>query len=639
MSYRRRMFRRSVATAVESLERRTLFTATFTYADVAAFDLNSGAFPQGSLVMDKDGNIFGTASRGGDADPLSLAGGDGAIFERVKSTNQIIAIATFDGSNGREPTGLTMDGNGDLFGVTREGGDAQGDGTVFKVALSQGSNEIQTLALFDSTTGIKPNGNLFIDTNGNVFGTTPQGGISGSDVGSGTVWELASGASTITTLATFDPANGGGANPNSNVVFDSSGKLYVTTTNGGPTGNGTVSTVQNGQPVVLASFNLSNGRAPTGNTAIDANGNIFGAASGGGDNSEGNVWELPAGGDTIQVLASFDGIDNNQTGAEPESGVTLDANGNLFGTATNGGANGAGTIWELPSGVNFITAIVQLSDQGSTATDGPLLTDTHGNLFGLSRTGGANDLGKLYELTTSEPINPIHLAFDQQPTDTTIIDSITPPVTVQVLDADNNLVTAENAVTMSIASGPAGAVLGGTTMIAVIDGIATFDKLALNTPGTYTLFASDGAGTTPATSDPFDVTFPGGGNGAITAAFQRTTLPATFVPGDRGVAVFQLQNAGNTLARGVVRVQMFLSPTGQMIDAVPVATPAALANLPVILAAGRQRPLVAPFSIPQNIAVGNEQLLVTLTPVGGFASSSVNTQPIVDANVEQAALN
>lgn len=85
----------------------------------------------------------------------------------------------------------------------------------------------------------------------------------------------------------------------------------------------------------LASFNGTDGARPFSSVTIDANGDLYGTANVAGDGIFGTVWELAAGSGTITVLASF----NDTTGTFPEAGVTLDANGNLYGTTNAGGAS------------------------------------------------------------------------------------------------------------------------------------------------------------------------------------------------------------------------------------------------------------------------------------------------------------
>jgi uncharacterized repeat protein (TIGR03803 family) len=297
---------------------------------LASFDGSNGATPYGGLVRDAVGNLFGTTSSGG-------ANGDGTVFEVAAESNTITTLASFDGSNGAFPeAGVILDGNGNLLGTTSSGG-ANGDGTVFEVAA--GSNTITTLASFDGSNGADPVGGLVLDGNGDLFGTTLEGG----DNSQGTVFEVAAGSNTITTLASFDGSNG--AFPEAGVILDGNGNLLGTTSSVGANGDGTVFEVaaRSNTITTLASFDGSNGADPVGGLVVDPRGNLFGTTSGGGANGPGTVFELPAGSGSITTLASFDG----SNGADPAAGLVADATGDLFGTTLSGGADSQGTVFEV----------------------------------------------------------------------------------------------------------------------------------------------------------------------------------------------------------------------------------------------------------------------------------------------------
>jgi uncharacterized repeat protein (TIGR03803 family) len=117
-----------------------------------------------------------------------------------------------------------MDSSGNLYGTTYLGG-ALGLGTVFKLAT--GTHKITTLVAFNGSDGNNPRGVLIFDRSGNLYGTTTGGGTS-SD---GTVFELPKGRGTITTLASFNGSDG--SDPQAGVIMDSSGNLFGTTNNGG----------------------------------------------------------------------------------------------------------------------------------------------------------------------------------------------------------------------------------------------------------------------------------------------------------------------------------------------------------------------------------------------------------------------
>jgi len=128
---------------------------------------------------------------------------------------------------------MIFDTAGNLYGTTYFGGPAQGsNGSLFKIAA--GSNTITTLASFTGSNGLHPHGTLIQDAAGNLFGTTVAGGANNV----GTVFELTADTNTLITLATFNVTNG--SFPYGGLVADASGNLYGTTSSGGLNGEGTV---------------------------------------------------------------------------------------------------------------------------------------------------------------------------------------------------------------------------------------------------------------------------------------------------------------------------------------------------------------------------------------------------------------
>ena len=163
----------------------------------------------------------------------------------------------------------------------------------------------------------------------------------------GTVFELAQGSGTITTLASFNGTNG--ANPDAGLVVDSSGNLFGTTSSGasswrrhgvraGPRQRHDhhAGFVQRHQRCTSAEAGL----------VMDSSGNLYGTAIGGGTSSDGTVFELAQGSGTITTLASFNGTD----GAQPAAALIMDGSGNLYGTTETGGAANDGTVFELADG-------------------------------------------------------------------------------------------------------------------------------------------------------------------------------------------------------------------------------------------------------------------------------------------------
>jgi uncharacterized repeat protein (TIGR03803 family) len=360
---------------------------------VAPFDGTNGANPVATVTFDAAGNAYGTASLGGSS-------GLGTVWELVKGSSTITPLASFNGTNGSSPfAGVTLDANGNLYGTTDVGG-ANSDGVVWE--LVKGSGTITPLASFSGTNGANPRGPVTFDANGNLIGTTENGGANGG----GVLWMLAKGSSTIVALASFNSTSG--VNPAGRVTFDANGNAYGMAQNGGANSKGTVWELAQGSTTInaLASFNTSNGSFPFGPVTFDAKGNLFGTALNGGANF-GTVWELAKGSSTINALALFD----STNGANPSGPVTFDANGNLFGTATNGGA-GFGTVWELANGSSSVQAIGSFDSThtGADPVDG-VTFGPDGNLYGTAQGGGPGLSGTIWEIQLASVPEPSSLVL------------------------------------------------------------------------------------------------------------------------------------------------------------------------------------------------------------------------------------
>jgi uncharacterized repeat protein (TIGR03803 family) len=370
----------------------------------------NGANPSGQLVADNHGNFYGVTYGGGLVAPACL-NGCGTVFELSPNGNGSwtqSVIFSFTGENGvgAYPASLLMDSHGNLFGTALIGGQAINAlcgsssgmcGMVFK--LSPGSNGwtetvIHSFRGFPND-GQSPTGNILIDANGNLYGTTLLGGI-GTQAqcygqGCGTVWELSPSAdghwkekmySFLGLTYGMDPKG---------LAMDSAGNLYGTTQYGGFLQRGTVYKLTPTSKGFIGGviFRLTNdfGNSPVGPVALDPRGNIFFS---GGSGSGAHVVEVSpsANGWTGQVVATFPA--NTIT----TNGLTTDAHGNIYGTTLD-------TVYELQT-VNGTTGIVTLATMdGDNAGSRPNLPvfDPNGNLFGSNAVGTGTDVnGTVYEI-------------------------------------------------------------------------------------------------------------------------------------------------------------------------------------------------------------------------------------------------
>jgi uncharacterized repeat protein (TIGR03803 family) len=325
------------------------------------------------------------------------------VFEVVKGSGIVTTLASFNGTNGDKPqAGVILDGSGDLFGTTSAGG-ASNDGTIFEV--KKGTGTITVLASFNGTNGANSATPLVLDSAGNLFGLTVYGGIGYTGTNSsgyGTVFELPSGSSTITSLAKFNGTNGAG--PTGHLAMDAAGNLFGATDAGGPAGDGTVFEVAkaSGSITTLASFNTTNGAYTLSGVAVDTSGNLFGTTAQGGGYGDGTVFEVQKGSATITTLGTFNGT--NGTDPNNNSGVVVDSGGNVFGTASAGGASNDGTVIEVQKGSGVITPVAVFTGTNGADPMASLLPDSSGNLFGTTFGAGASNSGTVFEVSGVAPV-------------------------------------------------------------------------------------------------------------------------------------------------------------------------------------------------------------------------------------------
>lgn len=347
-----------------------------------------GAYPANGVIRDFAGNLYGTTN-GAYSD---IGGGgtnnSGLVFKLDPSGHQTVLYSFTGGADGSSPNGLILDPAGNLYGTTSYGG-ASGAGVVFKLGTS--GKETVLYSFTGGNDGANPN-NVIRDWKGNLYGTTYSGGASGA----GVVFKIDT-SGNETTLYTFTGGNDG-SNPNINLELDSVGNIYGTTNDGGTAGFGVVFKVNPaGQETVLHTFTGGNDGAYPNGVTRDWQGNLYGTASNGGISGQGIVFKVDAAGNET-ILYTFSG---GNDGGQPDAVVTLDLRGNIYGTTAFGGAAGLGVVYKLdPSGKQTVLQTLKRGLLGDQPDLAGVILDATGNLYGTTAFGGGGGGGVVYKLDT-----------------------------------------------------------------------------------------------------------------------------------------------------------------------------------------------------------------------------------------------
>lgn len=318
-------------------------------------------FPEAPVVADKNNNLFGVCGS--------------SIFELTSSGDFSILYSSGD-SGGSPANGVVLDQQGNIYGMTSQGGAYQG-GIIFQISTEGVETVLHSFNC--ETDGCFPFQGPSIDQSGNLYGAATIGGSGGY----GTVFKFNPTTSNFTTLYNFT-GNSDGGNPYSAVV-DSNGNVY------GPTQEGVnygliFKVTPSGTETVLHVF-LENGKdgfAPSRTVALDGEGNVYGSTIFGGKTGIGTIFKItPAGKETI--LHSFKG---GADGWFPQYGPVLDSSGNLYGTTLYGGTYDGGTVYKVAK-----TKETVLHSFAPNGTDGlnpyaNVTLDANGNLVGTTSGGG-----------------------------------------------------------------------------------------------------------------------------------------------------------------------------------------------------------------------------------------------------------
>lgn len=315
---------------------------------------NDGANPRvANVIIAGDGTLYSTTFYGGG--PCSLVSNGCGIVFRLQPQSSACAtvicpwnetiLHNFDGSDGAGPVGaLYLDQLGNVDGVTTTGGFRNG-GSVFQLNASGGWMETIIFHPYGY-----PGSSVTPDHAGNLYGTTFIGMSS-----PGTVYQLTpSGQNWIgTDIYDFTGGSDGGY-PQAGVIFDAAGNLYGATGSGGSGGGGTAFELSpsNGGWTYQLLYSFSgphSGRlvvGPVGNLLMDNSGNLYGTTIADGAHGYGAVFKLTLSNGNWSYTSLHD-FTNGSDGGNPYSNLVFDTAGNLYGTASTGGAFGAGVVFQI----------------------------------------------------------------------------------------------------------------------------------------------------------------------------------------------------------------------------------------------------------------------------------------------------
>ena len=455
----------TVVSALFSLAGAALAQSTSTYTDLHDFggtitNANGTNGPDGlntagTISFDSAGNEYGTSAQGG---PY----GDGLIWE-ITPANVYTDLHDFGGtitlangsteSDGNQPSsGVIIDSAGNRYGTALFGG-AYGEGVVWEITSTGSYKDIHDLggSITNSNGTSGPDGInplwLFVDGQGDLYGTTLFGGPNSRDIenhkySGGIAFEITAGGTykdlhdfggfTTTSTGAYEPD---GMDPNS-IAVDAFGNVFGTTYEGGmyplndwfdSYGGGTIWEITSaGTYLDLHNFgsNSYDGEGPNGGT-LDGYGNYYGTSQSGGENSAGSLWEM-VGGSSYEDLHDFggtlpgSGIYPVADGSSPNSPVAIDHAGNLFGTTWGGAANNYGEIWKFTPSYLYsdlhdfggsVLNLLSISVPDGTSPSTSLAFDVQGDLFGATNQGGSNSAGIAWKLAGVGGFAPILTAI------------------------------------------------------------------------------------------------------------------------------------------------------------------------------------------------------------------------------------
>ncbi len=374
--------------------------------------------PQSRVIEGADGKLYGTAAQGGTTS-------DGAVFRLNKDGTGYEVLRSFVG-----PTegaflyaGLIQATDGRLYGTAFNGG-TDLSGTVFGMD-TDGAN-FAVLHHFDL---VNDGGSVYAGVtegpDGFLYGTTQAGGSVGT--GSGTIFKVAKNGTGFSVLYTLTAATDGGLSVGDLVIAQVGMEtfLYGTAFNGGSNGAGTIFSYGldvSGFSVLKNLISATDGASPQAGLVLGSDGALYGTTYNGGADGSGTVFRITKGG-SFTVLQNFDFA---TTGGLLYAGLVSGPSGALYGTASQGGALGEGTVFHIHENGSGFEVLLTFGAVvgGPRELRGGVTYGTDAHLYGTSYSGGSADLGTVFSVNITEvplgvvarwgfePTTPVNLVPD-----------------------------------------------------------------------------------------------------------------------------------------------------------------------------------------------------------------------------------
>ena len=363
------------------------------------FDGNSnGDSPYSSLFLANNGLLYGTTIYGGDSD-------NGVLYEYNPSTNSILVKVNFSELRANTPGSSVIQANdGYLYGVTL--GDQINSGGAILYAYNLSSEKCIVRNSFDAGSfGGQPNGSLMQASNGMLYGMAFEGGENTMGIFFGY------NPSTQTIIKILDFSGYcDGDHPMGSLMEADNGKLYGMTLAGGTNNNGVLYEYDPSNNVFIKKMDfedVSKGNYPTSSLIQASNGKLYGLTYLGGTNGNGVLFEYDIYSDTFTKKMDFDetvaGKNENADnyGCNPMGSLVQASNGKLYGTTSKGGLYDSGVLFEYDINSSTYSKLINFSGVSYGTSPHGSLIEINGKLYGMTSEGGTANNGILYQYEIS----------------------------------------------------------------------------------------------------------------------------------------------------------------------------------------------------------------------------------------------